>query len=173
MLGSQTKYSCNTHSDLTRYLFFASDPFRLNFFLMPEKVAIVQIQSWVDSWQEKSLGLSAWICKARLRRKHVSNCTWVWPRSPFDAYYTEKTDSSDSSNEDSTATTLKEEIESIFAGTPEPSHRSCCFHLFQSRVSQTCALFHAGPRFQEEPNNLQVVLWQPTPLQVWERESTD
>ena len=161
----------------------------VNFFFKPEKISV--IADWVEMWQRKSLSLSAWIYKARIKSKHVPDCSWVWPRSPYDTSTSDDTDLSDSDEEvtpfdsdeeetslsdfndkDSLASAVKGEIESIFEGAPESASVIAQVYSNSSQPQSLKRTRSTTPEraYLDDPNNWHVVLWQPTPLQRWEQE---
>ena len=137
--------------------------------------------NWVDLWQVISLNLSAWIAKAKQNCVSTPGCTWAWPHSPFDIY--PAGDPSDSDDDDGTTTTSTlYDSSSLFTsgdhgsqhdGSPSPSP-----------VLATSLSVATGPRVPKrarssspdstsgsEPNNKQLVLWKPSPLQLLVRET--
>ena len=145
----------------------------INFFLAPEKPEI--ICGWVDTWQAQSLNLSAWIAQARLNSINTLDSTWVWPPSPFGVHplgYPDdvKSDHSDKSNslfnKSSPSTPVESNPYSTDVSEPASPVASSFHVTTDSRPTKRARTVWPN----QEPNNLQVVVWQPMPLQRWERE---
>ena len=154
-------------------LFPHTELLTINFFLAPEKQEV--IRSWVDAWQAQSLNLSAWIAQARLNSINTADSTWVWPPSPFGVYplgYPDdvKSECSDEFNSifDKSTNSMLEGNGSHSTEASEPSTPVAnTLHVSTDpRPSKRARTVSPEP----ELNNLQVVVWQPTPLQRWERE---
>ena len=154
-------------------LFPHTELLTINFFLAPEKPEV--IRSWVDAWQAQSLNLSAWIAQARLNSINTSDSTWVWPPSLFGVHplgYPDdvKSDHGDESSSlfDKSTSSTPEEGSSRSTDLSEASSPAAnSFHV-STDPRPTKRARTVSP--DQEPNHLQVVVWQPTPLQCWERE---
>lgn len=154
-------------------LFPHTELLTINFFLSPEKPEV--IREWVDAWQAQSLNLSAWIAQARLNSMHTENCTWVWPPSPFGVYPLGYPDDANPDQGDESGSLFDKSTSS----TPEEDSPHSTDISEPSSLAANSLHISTDPRptkrirtvsLEPEPNNLQVVVWQPTPLQRWERE---
>ena len=146
----------------------------INLFLADEDPEV--IRNWVYLWQGISLSLSAWITKARLNSLSAANCTWVWPHSPFDINPAVDHGDTDSNDTDS--------LSSLFTPNDHSSHPLVPGTPTTSSVPATSLSATADPRVpkrarsaspdlvkEPKPEDMQLVLWQPSPLQLLTRET--
>ena len=138
------------------------DPLHLvsNFLLKPEKPEVVK--EWVQDWQRTSLMLSAWICEAKLQCNLVPDCSWYWPQSLLDIYQSNHTNKPNFGNQGFVLTQAEGKTPTVMAHTnhttsePQPHKRA--------------RTITPEPVSQDNPDDWHMVLWQPTPIQRWERE---
>ena len=137
--------------------------------------------NWVDLWQVISLNLSAWIAKAKQNCVSTPGCTWAWPHSPFDIYPAGNPGDSDDDDGATTTSTLYDtsslfttgDLSSQLEGSPSPSPvpATSLSVAADPRVSKRARSSSPDSVSSSEPNSKQLVLWQPSPLQLLVRET--
>ena len=153
-----------------------------NFLLLPESPD--KIGEWIGLWQNNSRQLAAWIAQARLQSSRLPSCSWSWPATPTDpdpvtAPHTLNTTPSHEPESDDEASTENSSLSSaepdtLFSENPEPPRRVA--HAFQVATSQdgikrSRDVSPIDPsRDGCDANKRQLVLWNPTPAQLIERE---
>ena len=148
------------------------DPMLLsaNLFLADEDPEVIRY--WVKLWQGISLSLSAWIAKAKLNSLSAANCTWFWPHSPFDIH--PAVDHGDTDTDDvADLSSLFTDSDSHLPRTPSPSPvlATSMSATTDPRVSKRARSASPDLIKEPKPEDMQLVLWQPSPLQILTRET--
>lgn len=150
------------------------DPMLLsaNLFLADEDPEVIRY--WVRLWQGISLSLSAWIAKARLNSLNTTNCTWSWPHSPFDVHPAIDHGDSDSDDAGDLSSLFSDsDLDTHFPGTPThpPATATALSATVESRVPKRARSVSPDLVKEPKPEDMQLVLWQPSPLQILTRET--
>ena len=138
-----------------------------NPFLRPGHPAIVD--TWVTSWQSNSRMLAAWIAKAQENSIHVTDCTWVWPATPFSSF-SDSRSIVDTESEDLTSTAA--ELDSPPVENPTlPSSITRSLHVQASMDAVKRPRDHSpldSKRDGDDASKKQLVLWRPSIQQLLE-----
>ena len=138
-----------------------------NPFLRPGHPAIVD--TWVSSWQSNSRMLAAWIAKAQENSIRTTNCTWVWPATPFSSF-SDSRSTVDTDSEDLTSTVAERDSPPV-EDLAIPSHSTRSLHVRASpnagkRPRDRSPL--DSKRDGDDSSKKQLVLWRPSIQQLLE-----
>ena len=139
-----------------------------NFFMLLEKKDV--ICSCITAWQENSWQLATWICKAKYNTIRYCSKSWKWPEPlaysliyPEDSRYSTE-DSTWSPNLSTADLSLPESIEA-----PIRTTRTFWAKVESDIKKRACDLSPADEhRDGEKSDKRQVVLWNPTLVQLLE-----
>ncbi|KAF8460464.1 hypothetical protein JB92DRAFT_2839226 [Gautieria morchelliformis] len=140
-----------------------------NFLLLPESPDV--IRGRLTTWQDNSRQLAAWIRKAKLKTAVLPKTSWKWPTPPTPACFD---DSDGESSTDDLWPSNSSEHNTVLGESPEPAPRVARSFNAEVQASSPKRYRDFSPvdeaRDGSEPNKKQLVLWQPSIVQLLERQ---
>ena len=141
-----------------------------NFFEFPAPMKT--ILEWVESWQERSRRLSAWICKAKLKSTQHPDCSWKWPATPLSAYsFPDNLDYEDS--EGSVGSHASDSVGPLVEDPSFSKRVATAFKVKTYSLKRSRSPSPSDASCDGSPSNKkQLVLYKPTLEQLLERDKS-